>query len=145
MNSGDSIRSELCDSKRSDVVNSGDPKTERLEEERRREQQRREELDLIAAAKAIAAERKHQAELAWAKRVLAGEEDKDQSGSREGIPTRVRHAVWQRDGGKCTECGARENLEFDHIIPVADGGSNTERNLTLLCEGCNRRKGKSLG
>jgi 5-methylcytosine-specific restriction endonuclease McrA len=83
--------------------------------------------------------------LAWAKPVLAGEEDGDQSRSREGIATRIRHAVWQRDGAKCTECGAREYLEFDHIIPVAIGGSSTERNLTLLCEACNRRKGKSLG
>jgi 5-methylcytosine-specific restriction endonuclease McrA len=53
--------------------------------------------------------------------------------------------VWQRDQGQCVQCGSREKLEFDHIIPVAEGGSSTERNVQLLCEACNRRKGKSVG
>ncbi|MBU4140690.1 MAG: HNH endonuclease, partial [Candidatus Omnitrophica bacterium] len=48
--------------------------------------------------------------------------------------------VWRRDGGKCVKCGSRENLEFDHIIPVVKGGSNTARNVELLCEKCNREK-----
>jgi hypothetical protein len=63
---------------------------------------------------------------------------------REAIPEAVRMFVWQRDEGKCVKCGCREKLEFDHIIPVADGGSSTERNVQLLCEACNRRKGKNL-
>src|SRR5713101_3983914 len=61
--------------------------------------------------------------------------------SRETIPDEVRLFVWQRDGGSCVRCGSREKLEFDHIIPVADGGSSTERNVQLLCEPCNRTKG----
>jgi len=60
--------------------------------------------------------------------------------SREPIPEEVRFAVWRRDNGKCVKCGSNENLEFDHIIPVAKGGSNTERNIQLLCEKCNREK-----
>ena len=52
----------------------------------------------------------------------------------------VRLFVWQRDEGKCVKCGSQERLEFDHIIPVALGGSNTERNIQLLCEICNRSK-----
>jgi 5-methylcytosine-specific restriction endonuclease McrA len=64
--------------------------------------------------------------------------------SRETIPDDVRLFVWQRDGGRCIRCGSRENLEFDHIIPVADGGSSTERNVQLLCEPCNRTKGRSV-
>jgi len=63
---------------------------------------------------------------------------------RDAIPEAVRMFVWQRDEGKCVKCGNREKLEFDHIIPVADGGSNTERNVQLLCEGCNRTKGRSV-
>jgi hypothetical protein len=63
---------------------------------------------------------------------------------REGIPRDVKLAVWQRCGGACTECGATHLLEFDHIIPVAMGGSSGERNLQLLCADCNRAKGASL-
>jgi hypothetical protein len=60
------------------------------------------------------------------------------------IPQSVRHAVWRRDQGRCVECGSNERLEYDHIIPLSRGGSNTERNLRLLCEGCNRRKGATI-
>ena len=63
---------------------------------------------------------------------------------REKIAESVRLFVWQRDEGKCVKCGSQEKLEFDHIIPFADGGSNTERNIQLLCEQCNRQKGKSV-
>jgi len=59
---------------------------------------------------------------------------------RESIPEEVRIAVWRRDGGKCARCGSREKLEYDHIIPVSRGGSNTVRNIELLCESCNRKK-----
>jgi hypothetical protein len=52
----------------------------------------------------------------------------------------VRQRVWQRDGGRCVECGATQYLEFDHIIPVARGGDNSERNVQILCRGCNARK-----
>src|SRR6266581_3396135 len=34
--------------------------------------------------------------------------------SRIRIPETVRIEVWRRDGGKCTRCGSRENLEYDH-------------------------------
>lgn len=64
--------------------------------------------------------------------------------NRQLIPDEVRLFVWQRDGGSCVRCESRENLEFDHIIPVADGGSSTERNVQLLCEPCNRSKGRSV-
>ncbi len=63
---------------------------------------------------------------------------------REPIPERVRNEVWRRDRGTCIECGSRERLEFDHIVPVSRGGSNTARNLELRCEPCNRRKGDRI-
>jgi hypothetical protein len=59
---------------------------------------------------------------------------------REPIPERVRHEVWRRDGGTCVDCGSRERLEFDHIVPYSKGGANTARNLELRCESCNRTK-----
>jgi hypothetical protein len=63
---------------------------------------------------------------------------------REAISDAVRMFVWQRDEGRCVKCGSREKLEFDHIIPVADGGSSTDRNVQLLCETCNRAKGRRV-
>lgn len=59
---------------------------------------------------------------------------------REPIPEAVRIAVWRRDGGRCVRCGADEDLQFDHIIPVARGGATNERNIQLLCGDCNRLK-----
>ena len=56
------------------------------------------------------------------------------------IPQDVKHAVWQRDGAKCTQCGATSYLEFDHIIPHTKGGANTVANVQLLCRSCNLKK-----
>lgn len=64
--------------------------------------------------------------------------------SREPIPESVRLFVWQRDRGQCVKCSSRERLEFDHVIPIAAGGSSTERNIQLLCEACNRSKGSTI-
>jgi hypothetical protein len=67
-----------------------------------------------------------------------------ESMGREIIPDHVKSFVWQRDSGRCVKCGSQQRLEFDHIIPIAKGGSNTARNLQLLCETCNRSKGANL-
>lgn len=61
------------------------------------------------------------------------------------IPSHVKREVWRRDQGMCTKCGSRENLEFDHIIPVSKGGSSTARNVELLCQSCNRSKHNKIG
>jgi hypothetical protein len=63
---------------------------------------------------------------------------------REAISARVRREVWNRDGGRCVDCGSREHLEYDHIIPVSRGGANTARNIELRCEPCNRKKGAQI-
>jgi 5-methylcytosine-specific restriction endonuclease McrA len=72
--------------------------------------------------------------------LIPAEETSEASDDRTAIPSEVRREVWRRDGGKCVKCGSRERLEYDHIIPVAKGGSNTARNIELLCETCNRTK-----
>jgi 5-methylcytosine-specific restriction endonuclease McrA len=56
------------------------------------------------------------------------------------IPREIRQRVWLRYSGRCAECGAEQYLEFDHIIPVAKGGSNAEPNVQLLCRRCNLKK-----
>ncbi len=63
---------------------------------------------------------------------------------RAPVSQEVRLAVFQRDGGRCVSCGGSQDLQFDHIIPVALGGASTEANLQLLCADCNRAKGASL-
>jgi 5-methylcytosine-specific restriction endonuclease McrA len=63
---------------------------------------------------------------------------------RQRIPEKVRIEVWRRDGGKCARCGSRERLEYDHIVPISRGGSNTARNIELLCESCNRAKSNNI-
>ena len=61
------------------------------------------------------------------------------------IPAPVRRAVWERDRGQCTfigvrghRCGARRFLEFDHVHPVARGGTATVEGIRLRCRAHNQ-------
>ena len=50
------------------------------------------------------------------------------------IPTSVKREVFKRDGGKCVQCGASDNLHFDHILPYSKGGTSLKaENIQLLC------------
>src|SRR3954469_17755428 len=62
----------------------------------------------------------------------------------EPVSVDTRLFVWQRDGGACRNCGSREDLHFDHVIPRSWGGSSTAENVQVLCRRCNLRKGASL-
>lgn len=54
----------------------------------------------------------------------------------------IRSFVFNRDDFTCQYCGARGvKLECDHMVPVADGGSNDPSNLKTACFRCNRSKG----
>jgi hypothetical protein len=75
---------------------------------------------------------------------------------RDGVLLRPQHwpgwlrkGVFHRDKGRCQEChrdltgtilidGA---VHIDHILPLAQGGSNDPTNLQVLCGDCNLRKG----
>lgn len=45
----------------------------------------------------------------------------------------------------CAHCGnkfrTRENLQIDHIVPMAKGGLTVPENLQVLCRNCNLKKG----
>lgn len=68
----------------------------------------------------------------------------DSPSERIAISSNVKREVWRRDQGHCARCGSRENLEYDHIVPVSKGGSNTARNIELLCQECNRKKSDKI-
>lgn len=63
---------------------------------------------------------------------------------RQAIPDDAKQYVWTRDEGRCRNCGATGELQYDHIIPVSMGGSNSVENLQILCGPCNRRKSAGL-
>jgi hypothetical protein len=100
---------------------------------------------LIAKAERIAAQQKRDRKLAWAKGILSAQEHSRDGGQRRPIPKEIRYAVFNRDGGRCVECGSNFDLHFDHVIPLAMGGGSTVENLQLLCADCNLRKGATLG
>lgn len=59
------------------------------------------------------------------------------------IPAAVRKYVFERDKYQCQSCGKKQNetnLNIDHIIPLARGGSNDISNLQTLCFQCNSKK-----
>lgn len=60
------------------------------------------------------------------------------------IPPEVKSEVWQRDGGRCCQCGSEHYLEFDHVIPLSRGGATSVNNLQILCRQCNLEKGARL-
>lgn len=73
------------------------------------------------------------------------EHEADKYRGRKPIPEEVQIFVWRRDEGRCVKCGGQENLEYDHIIPFSRRGSNTRRNIQLLCEKCNKLKSNQIG
>jgi hypothetical protein len=61
------------------------------------------------------------------------------------VPAPVKRAVSKRDGGRCTfvslhghRCEARADLEWDHVRPVARGGTSTVENIRLRCRAHNQ-------
>jgi HNH endonuclease len=58
----------------------------------------------------------------------------------EHVPSHVKRAVWERDGGRCQWelegggiCGSTHRVELDHVVPRGRGGPSTVENCRLLC------------
>lgn len=63
---------------------------------------------------------------------------------RRKISPTIRYNVLERSKNRCVACGATAAdamLQVDHIIAIANGGSNDITNLQALCEECNLGKG----
>lgn len=66
---------------------------------------------------------------------------------RKGMGKKLRFSIFARDGFACRYCGAQADsvkLVVDHVLPVAEGGTNDEPNLITACEPCNQGKGARL-
>lgn len=67
---------------------------------------------------------------------------------RRRIPAALRRRIWIRDGGCCQfacqktgrKCASTAFLDIDHRIPLGEGGTDEESNLTLACASHNRRR-----
>ena len=63
---------------------------------------------------------------------------------RAGLGKKIRFEVFKRDSFTCQYCGAKAPdvlLHVDHIIAVANGGTNEITNLITSCSACNSGKG----
>ena len=64
------------------------------------------------------------------------------------VPAAVKREVWARDAGRCAflgtrgRCTERGFLEFQHVIPFADGGATDAANLQLRCAAHNAHEGE---
>ena len=55
-----------------------------------------------------------------------------------------RANIYARDDHRCQYCGVGhpiEDLTFDHVVPVSQGGKKKWENIVTSCISCNRRKG----
>jgi hypothetical protein len=92
----------------------------------------------------VTREQRKQQQIDRAQQIMALGQESRTSPKRRMIPDDVKHLVWTRDGGRCRYCASDVELQFDHIIPVAMGGSDAPENLQVLCGPCNRRKSASI-
>lgn len=73
---------------------------------------------------------------------------------RKNLPQWVKRAVFYRDNGKGVICQkdlsglieVEEEYEkqFDHIVPLEEGGLNDISNIQLMCSCCNQKKGVKI-
>ena len=63
---------------------------------------------------------------------------------RHRIPWKVRKEVYARDNFTCQYCGkkiSRDEITVDHLIPLAENGTDEMINYVTSCLACNQLKG----
>lgn len=63
--------------------------------------------------------------------------------SRRRLSAKERREIWNKTNRRCGYCGARvslEEMQVDHMRPLARGGSNRSKNLICSCPYCNEYK-----
>lgn len=75
---------------------------------------------------------------------IHGSADLSNYGARREMQDRREYFLRElrfRDGNRCRNCEAENDLTIDHLYPVSLGGTNDLSNLQLLCRKCNAKKG----
>ena len=68
-----------------------------------------------------------------------------QNHKRRAAPCPVWHyRLVKLTSDTCVNCGTDQDLQIDHVIPIALGGINSFFNFQRLCGDCNRKKGTKL-
>ena len=68
----------------------------------------------------------------------------DEPRRRKPISKLVKQGLYRNQKGKCMYCGrklALADMHVDHKTPFARNGSDSDKNLQMLCGPCNTRKG----
>lgn len=68
---------------------------------------------------------------------------------RAALRGAVRYTVTERDlrriyGSPCWACGSTDDVVWDHVVPIARGGSHGIGNALSLCRSCNASKQDQL-
>lgn len=69
--------------------------------------------------------------------------DHDSTPPRKALSVRTRFEIFKRDNFTCRYCSRTTPdvvLEIDHVVPVAEGGSDDPMNLVTACWQCNSGK-----
>lgn len=69
---------------------------------------------------------------------------RNQRASRKSAPGSFTRQEWLAlldfYGGVCLSCGSDTDISADHVVALANGGTNTLDNIQPLCRPCNSKK-----
>lgn len=60
------------------------------------------------------------------------------TGTRRNLDRRYIKDVREKAGNVCANCGATENIEYHHIVPLFVGGKEIDSNIVPLCHRCHK-------